>query len=257
MVSLEKMLWLGVLVLALLEGCSTLSAPSPSPYFSSDQLDAKALQNLIRKQEAQINKCNMKASCDHAYFTRALAALYENQEMALRYFEKVITVAPKSHLSTSSKIWIQLLQQGNIPPDQTWMQAVLSGPAIAQNAMALNQATERAVRDLLDRELVIQGLRSMQEVEAQSVESLHRELQEQEKKVEALTTKREPSKVLVESGTLQSLQRQVSDRDRKIEELSGQLEALKRIDQEMREKIRPIKPPSNAIPPLVPEPIKP
>ena len=97
----------------------------------------------------------------------------------------------------------------------------------------------------------------MQEVEAQSVESLHRELQEQEKKVEALTTKREPSKILVESGTIQSLQRQVGDRDRKIEELSGQLEALKRIDQEMREKIRPIKPPSNVIAPLVPEPIKP
>ena len=257
MISLERMLWLSVLVLALLEGCATLQAPGSSPYFSSDQLDAKALQHLIRKQETQISKCNMKGSCDHAYFTRALAALYENQELAVRYFEKVITVAPKSPLSISSKIWIQLLQQGNIPPDQSWMQAVLRGPAIAQNAMALNQATERAVRDLLDRELVIQGLRSMQEVEAQSVESLHRELQEQEKKVEALTTKREPSKVLVESGTLQSLQRQVSDRDRKIEELSGQLEALKRIDQEMREKIRPIKPPSNAIPPLVPEPIKP
>ncbi len=253
----QRMLWLSILVLASLEGCAALQPPGSSPYFSSDQLDAKALENIIKKQETQISKCNMKATCDHAYFTRALAALYENQEMAVRYFEKVITVAPKSPLSTSSKTWIQLLQQGNIPPDQSWMQAVLSGPAIAQNARVLNQATERAVRDLLDRELVIQGLRSIQEVEAQSVVNLHRELQEQEKKVEALTTRREPSKVLVESGTLQFLQRQVSDRDRKIEELSGQLEALKRIDQEMREKIRPIKPPSNAILPLVPEPIKP
>lgn len=259
MISLKRVHWLSLLflMLAFVDGCSTLQAPGPSPYFSSDQMDTKALQNLIRKQDIQISKCNMKASCDHAYFTRALAALYENQETALRYFEKVITVAPKSHLSTSSKIWIQLLQQGNIPPDQSWMQTVLTGPAVARNAQALNQAAERTVRDLLDRESVIQGLRSMQEVEAQSVESLHRELQEQEKKVEALTTRREPSKVLVESGTLQSLQRQVSDRDKKIEELSGQLEALKRIDQEMREKIRPIKPPSNVLPPLVPEPIKP
>src|SRR5688572_5565442 len=150
MVSLEKTLWLSVLVLALLEGCSMLQAPGPSPYFSPDELDAKALQNLIRKQETQITKCNMKASCDHAYFTRALAALYENQEMALRYFEKVITVAPKGHLSASSKIWIQLLREGNIPPDQTWMEAILSGPAIAHKATALNQATERTVRDLLD-----------------------------------------------------------------------------------------------------------
>jgi prefoldin subunit 5 len=61
----------------------------------------------------------------------------------------------------------------------------------------------------------------------------------------------------VETGTLQSLQRQLHDRDRKIEELTSQLEALKRIDQEMREKIRPIRPPSNIVPPSTSEPAKP
>jgi hypothetical protein len=243
--------------LVLLGGCTTVSVPANSPYFAPDQIDGKALQSLIRKQDAQIAKCTVKMTCDHVYFARALAALYDSQEIALRHFEKVIAVAPKSHLAASSKLWIQLLHQGMMPPDPSWIESVFTGPTLAKNNAVLNQATERTVRDLLDRELVIQQLRSLQEVEAQSVESLHRELQEQEKKVEALSSKREPSKVLVEAGALQSLQRQVSDRDRKIEELTGQLEALKRIDQEMREKIRPIKPPSNTAPPLVPEPIKP
>jgi predicted RNase H-like nuclease (RuvC/YqgF family) len=61
----------------------------------------------------------------------------------------------------------------------------------------------------------------------------------------------------VEPATLQNLQRQLSDRDKKVEELANQLEALKRIDQEMRGKTRPIKPPSNLFPPQSSEPPKP
>ncbi|MFO0769298.1 MAG: hypothetical protein U0173_00020 [Nitrospiraceae bacterium] len=121
----------------------------------------------------------------------------------------------------------------------------------------LSQATERAVRDLLDRELVIQQLRAMQELEAQSVETLQRELQEQEKRVESLSSRRESVRPAAEPLTVQSLQRQIGDRDRKIEELTSQLEALKRIDQEMREKIRPIKPPAAVLPVQPMEQLKP
>ena len=61
----------------------------------------------------------------------------------------------------------------------------------------------------------------------------------------------------IEPVTLQNLQRQLSDRDKRIEELASQLEALKRIDQEMRVKTRPIKPPSNPFPPQSSESLKP
>lgn len=248
---------LALLFLTWQGGCATVPAPSSGPYFISDPADAKSLQTLVKKQEALIARCGQKSACDHVLFMRALSALYENQESALRYFERVISAAPKSQFASSSKLWIQLLQSGTIPPDQSWFQAIAGAPAISRHGVLLNRATERTVRDLLDRELTIQQLRSIQESESQSVESLHRELQEQEKKVEALSSKREASKVTVEAGTLQSLQRQLTDRDRKIEELTGQLEALKRIDQEMREKIRPIRPPSNTAPALAPEPTKP
>jgi hypothetical protein len=251
----------GILVLVFLSwqwGCSTVPAPANGPYFTPDAADGKMLQSLVKKQEALISKCGAgaKGICDHVFFTRALAALYENQETALRYFEKVIAVAPKSRLAASSKLWIQVLHGGYVPSNRSWVQAIADGPAISKTNLVLNQAAERTVRDLLDRELVIQQLRTMQEVDSQSVESLHRELQEQEKKVEAFS-KRDSTRGTTDTGTVQSLQRQLNERDRKIEELTSQLEALKRIDQEMREKIRPIRPPSNIAPPSPPESTKP
>jgi hypothetical protein len=48
------------------------------------------------------------------------------------------------------------------------------------------------------------------------------------------------------------------ERDRKIEELTSQLEALKRIDQETRDKVRPIRPSMTVVPPPIsPEPTAP
>jgi hypothetical protein len=248
---IDRRLIRGLVAWLSLCSCSTLSPSSPqAPYFIASPGETKALQALIRREEALAAKCASKNTCDHVFFTRALAALYENREMATRYFEKVIAVAPNSQLAASSRLWIQLLQSGEVPENQSWIQSILTGPASAKSHAMLSQATERAVRDLLDRELVIQQLRVMQEVEAQSVETLQRELQEQEKRVESLSIKREGGRASVEPLNVQSLQRQLSDRDRKIDELSSQLEALKRIDQEMREKTRPVKPPAAILPGL-------
>lgn len=110
------------------------------------------------------------------------------------------------------------------------------------------QATERLVRDLLDRELLIQQLMVVKDLDAASVEALQRELSIRGKQLEELTIKREGPKGEAEGSVVQSLQRQVNERDKKIEELTNQLEALKRIDQEMREKTRPMRPSTNTIP---------
>ena len=69
--------------------------------------------------------------------------------------------------------------------------------------------------------------------------------------------KEDSLKAQADPATVQSLQKQLSERDKKIDELSSQLEALKRIDQEMREKVRPIRPPSNVLPPPTLEPANP
>jgi predicted RNase H-like nuclease (RuvC/YqgF family) len=111
---------------------------------------------------------------------------------------------------------------------------------------------------LLSRELIIQQLRAMQDADAQSLEGLQRDLAERERKMEALTGKKDIPRGSTDTSVVLSLQKQLTDRDKKIEELTSQLEALKRIDQEMRDKVRPIRPPSTITPPpTTPEPTTP
>jgi bacterioferritin (cytochrome b1) len=229
----------------LMGGCAAWTAPTPPnhPYFTVDSAEAKTFQALAKKQEGLATKCNETNSCDHVYFTRALLGLYESREVAEKYFAKVLAVAPKSHLAYSSKGWIKLLQEHAPPGDLSWPQAILIAPSLAETNTSLGHTADRLVRDLLDREVVIQQLRTTKDGESQAVESLQRELADRERKLEALLSKKEGGKVVPDPAAIQSLQKQLADREKKIEELSTQLEALKRIDQEMREKVRPIRPP--------------
>lgn len=239
----------------VLGGCAAWTAPTPlnQPYFSLEPGEVKTFQALARKQEALAAKCSETNSCDHVYFTRALLGLYESREVAEKYFGKVLAVAPKSHLATSSKSWIQLLQESAAPRSHSWAQAVMVGPALADANEALTQTADRLVRDLLDREVVLQQLRTTKDGDSQAVETLQRELADRDRKIEALLSKKDGPKIVPETQAVQSLQKQLTERDKKIEELSTQLEALKRIDQEMREKVRPIRPPSTTSPVPAPD----
>ncbi|MFO0707591.1 MAG: hypothetical protein U0412_12140 [Nitrospira sp.] len=248
---------LGCVLIMILGGCASWTSPVPlnQPYFHTEQAEAKAFQTLAKKQDSLALKCNETSSCDHVYFTRALVGLYESRDVAEKYFGKVLAIAPKSQLAASSKAWLQLLQERSGEKDYSWAKAVLTAPALADTNASLNQTTDRLVRDLLDREVIIQQLRTAKEADAQTVESLQRDLADRERKIESLISKREKesAKPATEQASLQTLQKQLSEREKKIEELSSQLEALKRIDQEMREKVRPIRPPTTTAPVPVPE----
>ena len=250
--------WLAPLFLAI-GGCASWSSPPPmlQPYFPVDQGDAKTFHAMAKKQDAVVAKCAEYNTCAHAYFTRALIGLYENRETAAKYFEKLIAFAPKGQLAASSKLWVQLLQQYPGPAERSWFTSVMAAPAISDSQVVLGQASDHLVRDLLDRDGMIQLLRSTKEADAQAIDSLQRDLADRERRLEALIGKKDQTKVSADAGTVQSLQKQLSERDKKIDELSSQLEALKRIDQEMREKVRPIRPPSTIMPPPTPEPANP
>ena len=237
--------------LFFLAGCAAWSsAPQFSqPYFMVEAGDAKSLHALAKKQEALFQRCAEHNSCDHVYFTRALLGLYESRDTALKYFGKVIAVAPKSQLASSSKLWVELLEHHAAPVEQSWFQSVIAAPAVSDSQAILAQASDRLVRDLLDRELTIQQLRVMKDADAQSLENLQRELAERERKIDSVNGKKDTARGSADTGIVLSLQKQLTDRDKKIEELTSQLEALKRIDQEMRDKVRPIHPPSTVVPP--------
>lgn len=242
----------GVICVLLLAGCAAWS-PGPQfsqPYFVVDSGETKSLQALAKKQEALNLKCNEHNSCDHVYFTRALLGLYESRDTASKYFEKVIAASPRSQLAFSSKLWIELLEHHAAPIEQSWLQSVMAAPAISRSQAILAQVSDRLVRDLLDRELTIQQLQAMKEADSRSLEELQRELAERERKVEG---KKESVRSSTDTSALLLLHKQLMDRDKKIEELTSQLEALKRIDQEMRDKVRPVRPPSTAVPPSIPQ----
>jgi len=46
------------------------------------------------------------------------------------------------------------------------------------------------------------------------------------------------------SGKVQSLQRQIQERDKRIEELESQLDALKLIDEDREKQRKPLRPPT-------------
>jgi len=237
----------------LLGGCASWISPSAldRPYFVTESAETKVFQALARRQDGVVAKCAETSSCDHAYFTRALVGLYESREVAEKYFVKALAISPKGQLAASSKAWIELLQAHPAPSALSWLDAVIGWPAILHTNTKLGQASDRLVRDLLDREVLLQQIRSTKEGDYQTVEALQRELIERDRKIELLSKGQGRS----EPPSVQTLQKQLAERDRKIEELSTQLEALKRIDQEMREKVRPIRPPSTVAPIPVPEPM--
>lgn len=233
------------------------SPPMSQPYFRVEPSDARVFHLLGKKQEAVTAKCQEHNSCDHAYFTRALIGLYESRDIATKNFEKVIALAPKSQLATSSRLWLQQIQQESPPPGRSWFVSVMAAPAVSDNQVTMGQTSDRLVRDLLDREMTIQQLRSSKDADAQVLDQLQRELAAERDRKEISPSKKDTPKGATDGTNVQALQKQLSERDKKIDELSNQLEALKRIDQEMREKVRPIRPPSTVVPPTTPEPSNP
>ena len=174
--------WTRGLLLALLAGieaCAPLRSHTlpTAPLFVPDPSEVQRFQAIAREQDSLLAACADSHTCDRAHYTRALAALYEDQAVAAQHFQEVIDVAPKGRLASSSLFWLQFLQN---PMLFLARQSSFAG------------ATDRLVRDLLE----------------------------------------------LESSSAHVLQREVRARDKKVEELTQQLEALKRIDQEMRERTR-------------------
>ncbi len=249
-------------------GCAAWS-PAPQfskPYFVVAAGEAQSILALAKKQDSVIQKCVEQNSCDYDYFMRALLGLYESRDSASKYFEKVIAVAPKSQLAYSSKLWIELLERHSAPVQQSWFKSIMAAPAISESQAILAQASDQLVRDLLVglmqdvlyKERTIQQLRDIKDANSQSLETLQRDLAERERKGDSSSVKKEIAKGQTDTGTVLSLHKQLMDRDRKIEELTNQLEALKRIDEETRDKVRPIRPSMTVVPPpAAPEPTAP
>lgn len=239
-----RLFGLGSVLFAMLVGCTTTPTvpPPQAPFFRADAQELKAFQALGKKQESIAAKCASGGGCDQAHFIRGLIALFESRELAINYFQKVVTHSQKSRYGPASQQWLQLLQSPTVGASPSWFSLQANAAEIAQEKGNYARTLEQLVRDLLSREGEFQTLVTAKDAEASTIESLQRELAERQKKIDELTAKKDPARISPDSASVHALQTQIEQRDRKIEELSHQLEALKRIDQEMREKARPLRP---------------
>ncbi len=203
-------IFLAILSVLSLQGCSLFGpqeevrvvapppppAPQPmlaatAPFLLPDARDAKFLQTMAKEQDALFAYCGDKWPCERVHYHRGLLALYENREAATKHFQRVIATAPKSRFATSSAVWLQILQDPRLAAER-------EGPYAA--------ATDRLIRDLLDKELAVHQATRAKDQSASS---------------------------------LQELQEALAQRDKKLKQLTAQMEALKQIDQELKDKARP------------------
>lgn len=179
----------------MLQAC--MSAPQPAAsraFFIATPQDAEAVHAFAREQERQVQMCAATHTCDRAHYIRALAALYEDRNVAVKHFQAAAET-PTGRYAAPSLQWIRLLENGR---DGSQYQA------------ALSQAAERLVRDVLERETA---------VVSQSAEARQKDVQ-----------------------AVHSLKRQLKAREKKIDELTQQIDALKRVDQEVKDQVKPSRP---------------
>ena len=201
---------------------SEVLAPDPSavPFFRA----------IGEDQEKRLTLCKTEDECQAAHFMRGLAALYENRELAALHFRKVVVARPNSTLAEESRFWL-------------WLLDVLNAPEGA--GISLELLAQRLTREVIEKELLIHELSG--KVENSSVEALQREMAIREKAIEELnvtvaTLTKQVEQLKKEQAQQRDAQQELKASEKKVQELTNQLEALRRIDQEIKEKAPPTRP---------------
>ena len=209
--------------------------PEDVPYFKA----------IAEDQEKQLGLCKDDDTCRSAHFLRALSALYENRELAALHFRKVIVSRPNSLLAGESRFWL-------------WFLDVLNSPNSA--GLTSHELIKRLAREVVGKELWIHELTGM--VENSSVDSLKQQLAVQDGVVKKLnqtvtTLTKQLEQAKKEEAIREDVQQALKASEKKVDELTKQLEALRRIDQEIREKVPPTRPSEKMAPsPEVEQPVE-
>ena len=222
-----------VLGLGVLSGCASLLPPSPlAPVLLADPADVPLLEALAHEQYTRVESCDVRKSCPQDHYTRGLIALFQSRERAVASFQQVRSVAPNSRFATASTSWIDLLQASSsglsfliqnpgvpkVTEDFVWEALERELDGANESVRGLFSERAKRVGELTDRRPVTrQGqVTSPKDTDLETVQALHKRLHERE--------------------------RTLAERDQQIHVMSSQLDALKRIDQDIRDRRRPLRP---------------
>jgi hypothetical protein len=202
----------------------TLSPSNISSVLTPAPEDIPFFHAIAQDQEKKLSSCKNEDECRAVHFLRGVAALYENRELAALHFRKVVASRPNSALAGESRFWL-------------WLLDVLNAPGGEKGTS--HDFTKRLVRELVEKELLVHELSVKLEntselaIREKSVEELNQIVANHSKHTDQLKK---------EQTLRQEVQQELKASEKKVQELTSQLEALRRIDQEIREKAPPTRP---------------
>ncbi len=220
----------------------TVSSSNLALVLEPEPEDISFFKAIGDNQEKQLGLCKNDGECRHAHFLRALAALYENRELAALHLRKVVVSRPNGLLAGESRFWL-------------WFLDVLNTPNNA--GLTSHELIKRLAREVVGKELSIYELSGKLE---NTSAVLKKEMAVQDEVVKKLnrtianlTKQLEQAKK--DQAIRQDTQKALTASEKKVEELTSQLDALRRIDQEIREKVPPTRPSEKMTPSPDVEPI--
>lgn len=208
----------------------TVSSSNLALVLDPEAEDIPYFKAIAEDQEKQLGLCKDNDTCRGAHFLRGLSALYENRELAALHFRKVVTLRPNSTLAGESRFWL-------------WFLDVMNTPNSA--GLTSHELIKRLTREVVDKELSIHELST--QIDNASADSLNKEVADRDEVIQKLnqtmaTLTKQLEQVKKEQALRQEAQLALKASEKKVEELTSQLEALRRIDQEIREKVPPTRP---------------
>ena len=223
----------------------TVSSSNLALVLDPEAEDVPYFKAIAEDQEKQLGLCKDNDTCRSAHFLRGLSALYENRELAALHFRKVVASRPNSTLAGESRFWL-------------WFLDVMNTPNSA--GLTSHELIKRLTREVVGKELSIHEL--SEKLENSSVDSLKVKVAAQDNMIKKLNQTvtnltKQLEQVKKEQALRQDVQQALKVSEKKVEELTNQLEALRRIDQEIREKVPPTRPSEKMTPsPEVVQPVE-
>ncbi len=208
----------------------TVSSSNLARVLDPEPEDIAYFKAIAEDQEKQLGLCKNDETCRRVHFLRGLSALYENRELAALHFRKVVVSRPNGLLAGESRFWL-------------WFLDVLNTPNNA--GLTSHELIKRLAREVVGKELSIHELSG--KIESVSEDGLKDKLVAQDEVVKNLNrTLANLTKELEQTKNQQAIrqdaQQALKASEKKVQELTDQLDALRRIDQEIREKVPPTRP---------------